>query len=62
MGFIFILFFLSPFTIQLENVTGKIETAHFLPDTFSTDNSFHGKLASDLTLAFSLFNLGSVGE
>lgn len=36
----------------------------FLPDTFSTDNSFHGRLASDLILAlpFSLFNLGRGSE
>lgn len=54
---------LSPFTIQLENVTGTMETARFfnvffLPDTFSTDNSFHGRLTSDLALPFSLFDLG----
>lgn len=39
---------------------GTIETVRFLPDTFSTDNSFHGRLASDLTLPFSLFNLGGL--
>lgn len=30
----------------------------FPPETFSTDNSFHGRLASDLGLSLSLFNLG----
>lgn len=32
----------------------------FFPVTFSTDNSFHGRLASDLRLPLSLFNLGGV--
>lgn len=33
----------------------------FPPETFSTDNSFHGRLASDLRLPLSLFNLGGGG-
>lgn len=49
--------FLPP-SIQVENVTSAIETAQILPDTFSTDNSFHGRLTSDLALTFSLFNSG----
>lgn len=32
----------------MENVTAAIESAAIIwPDTFSTDNSFHGRLSSD---------------
>lgn len=53
-----IVLFLPP-CVELENVTGMIETFRVLQDTFSTDNSFHGRLASDRT-PFSLFNLGGL--
>lgn len=33
----------------------------FFLETFSTDNSFHARLASDLRLPLSLFNLGGGG-
>lgn len=37
-----------PPSIEVENVTAAIESAAiFWPDTFSTDNSFHGGLGSD---------------
>lgn len=41
-------------------MTEMIEAIRFFfpPETFSTDNSFHGRLASDLRLPLSLFNLG----